>query len=405
MVDHAPTLWLAGGAPLARVDASLTAQRGAQARTEWLPLAALASHAPAWQALAARALEPNVFYEPDFALAAAEAFGRRAGAVLVWSSRAPARLIGLFPARIQHRRYGLGPAVLAGWTHAFAPLGVPLVDRQHASEAIAAWLDHLGGTPELPRLVLLPYLAEGPFAAALRAVLAARGGRAAAFGVQARALLAPADNRSRYLERALPAKKRKELRRQRRRLGAEGAVRLSMAATAPEITAALSDLMALELRGWKGAAGTAAAQHPTVSRFMRRAVLALAAHGQAQVLRLHAGDQPIAAAIVLRSGGTAWFWKIAYDEAFARGSPGVQLALDLTDALLVDGSIARADSCAVPHHPMIDHIWRERLPLADLLIAPDGSATRLFVLARALEHARHAAIAAAKWARARLRGR
>ena len=34
--------------------------------------------------------------------------------------------------------------------------------------------------------------------------------------------------------------------------------------------------------------------------------------------------RPLAATITLLSGTHAWFWKIAYDEAFARSSPGVQ---------------------------------------------------------------------------------
>ena len=54
-------------------------------RVEWRPLAELAAIAAEWRALAARALEPNVFYDPAFALAAAPVFGhdvgRRAGLV------------------------------------------------------------------------------------------------------------------------------------------------------------------------------------------------------------------------------------------------------------------------------------------------------------------------------------
>jgi len=48
-------------------------------RLEWRPLAALAQIAGEWRALAARALVPNVFYEPTFALAAAPVFGRDTG--------------------------------------------------------------------------------------------------------------------------------------------------------------------------------------------------------------------------------------------------------------------------------------------------------------------------------------
>ena len=40
-------------------------------RSEWCSIAALESIAEEWRELAARSLEPNVFYEPAFALAAA----------------------------------------------------------------------------------------------------------------------------------------------------------------------------------------------------------------------------------------------------------------------------------------------------------------------------------------------
>ena len=72
---------------------------------EWRPLAELASIAPEWRALAARALVPNVFYEPAFALAAQPLFGRDVGATLVWSRGATRRLLGLFPARTERESY------------------------------------------------------------------------------------------------------------------------------------------------------------------------------------------------------------------------------------------------------------------------------------------------------------
>src|SRR4051812_49911352 len=93
--------------------------------TEWRPLAGLAGIAAEWRALAARALEPNVFYEPAFALAAAPVFGVDAGAVLMRT--ADGRLAGLFPARIGRWRGGF-TSMLVGWTHPYAPLGTPLID-------------------------------------------------------------------------------------------------------------------------------------------------------------------------------------------------------------------------------------------------------------------------------------
>src|SRR5437764_7416422 len=105
----------------------MLAARDGSLATEWRPFAELGGIADAWRALARRAVEPNCFYDPAFALAAAPVLGVDAGAVLVWSA-APRRLIGLFPCCIEQRRYGLRLPLLAGWTHPYGPLGTPLVD-------------------------------------------------------------------------------------------------------------------------------------------------------------------------------------------------------------------------------------------------------------------------------------
>jgi CelD/BcsL family acetyltransferase involved in cellulose biosynthesis len=375
-------------------------------RVEWRPLAGLTSIASEWHALSARALEPNVFYEPAFALAAARGFGHTVGAGLVWARTAPSRLVGFFPARIERRRYGVPLPVLVGWTHPYAPLGTPLVDRDAAAAAISAWLAHVARAPDLPNLLLMPYLPEeGALAQAFDAALAARNASAIAFGRHRRALLAPRENRGRYLDAAIGGKKRKELRRQRKRLGESGALVSSIVATPAEIAAALDDFLALEAAGWKGRAGTAASADERIRGFMREAVVALAQEGKARIARLFAGGQPIAAIVTLTSGSTGWCWKIAYDEAFARFSPGVQLLSDLTQALVEDGELARADSCATADHPMIDHLWRERLPLADRLVQLAPERAFGFALAARMEPLRRRAIAAATAVRDRVRTR
>lgn len=57
-------------------------------RVEWRAISGLESITTEWRSLAARALEPNVFYDPAFALAAAPVFGEGCGAVLVWTKAA-----------------------------------------------------------------------------------------------------------------------------------------------------------------------------------------------------------------------------------------------------------------------------------------------------------------------------
>lgn len=374
---------------VARERADERPRRIAAGRAEWKKLAALGEWRDEWRALAARALEPNVFYDPAFALAAAPVFGNP-GAVLVWSKAG--RLIGLFLARAE-RRYGL-IGTLTGWTHPYAPFGVPLVDRDEAEAAITAFLDHVEVAEKLPKLVMLPLVSrDGAFAAALARVLARHGGTAAEFGTHARALLAPGGNRAAYLDH-VAHKKTKELRRQRRRLEEIAPLTHDVARDPRAVADALADFMRLEASGWK--AGSAALAHPAVGAFMHGAVTGLAAEDHARIDRLMQDGRAIAATITLRSGNASWFWKIAYDEAQARFSPGVQLSLDLTGQLLADESLARTDSCATAGHPMIDHLWGERLALTDLLIAPSRAALTQLRFARPLESLRRALISRAK---------
>ena len=338
---------------------------------EWRDFGELAAIAGEWRELAANALEPNAFYEPAFALAAAPVFGRGAGAVLVWSASAPRRLLGFFPARIETRRYGVRLPVLLGWTHAYAPLGVPLVEREAAEAVIAAWL----GASRRGRRRCRACCCCRSFPKTVRSrrtletILRRTQTPSADFNRHQRALLAPGGERARYVELALGARRHKELRRVGRRLADVGAVLLTSAVEPASVAAAIEDFFAVEASGWKGKAGTAAAGHEELRRFIRAAAAGLAAEGKVAVDRVLLDGRTIAAAIILRSGHGAWFWKIAYDEAFARFSPGVMLTVALTDGLVGDPAIARADLCATANHPMIDHVWRERLALCDRLIA------------------------------------
>jgi hypothetical protein len=293
----------------------------------------------------------------------------------------------------------------AGWSHPYAPLGTPLVDRDEAEPVIGAWLEHLAADPAAPALLRLPMLPEGgAFARALDAVLARQGLSSATFGRHQRAVLEPGAQPAQYFEQAVPARKRKELQRQRRRIEEFAPVTFTTATEQAQIASALEDFLVLEASGWKGLAETAAANDPAVRRFVESAVTALAAQGQARIDRMMLGGSAIAAAITLSAGGTAWFWKIAYSEGVARFSPGVQLVCELTPDLAAQPGLGHVDSCATADHPMIDHVWRERLVLCDRLIAVKCSVVP-FALACGAEALRRAALAAARALRDGLRAR
>ncbi|MBV9971394.1 MAG: GNAT family N-acetyltransferase [Xanthobacteraceae bacterium] len=363
------------------------------------PLAGLADIVEPWRRLAERAVEPNVFYTPEFALAAAPALGRDVEAILVWS--AERKLLGLLPLRRSSRRYGMKLPLLLGWTHPFAPLGTPLIDREATAQVAAGCLAHLAGDTSLPKLLLLPSLTEeGPVARALRAAAADRGGAHRAFAQHRRAALDLGDGR-RDLDEVIGAKRMREARRLRRRLGEAGQVEFALARYPESIAPALQRFLALESQGWKGVAGTALVQSNAHRRFAEEALDALAGRGAATVAELSLHGRVIASVIVLRSGDHAWSWKMAYDERMARFSPGLQAMTDVTAMLVADDTLRFADSCAVPDHPLMDHLWRDRLAMADVMIAVRPAAG--FELACRMETMRGDAIAVARRVRCVLR--
>jgi hypothetical protein len=257
----------------------------------------------------------------------------------------------------------------------------------------------------MPDLLLLPLTPEqGTFAAALDAVLARSGRSQAQFARHGRALLDPGAQRDGYLDLAMSGGKRKELRRQRRRLEEFAPVTFTSTQAPAEIDAALKDFLVIEASGWKGLAGTAAVNDPAVHEFMRGAVARLAATGHARVDRMFLNGRAIAATVMLCAGDTAWLWKIAYSEGLGRYSPGVQLAVQVTEQVLAEPAIARVDSCAIADHPMINHIWRERLSLCDRLIALRPGVLP-FALACTVERGGRTVVAAAKALRDKLRRR
>ena len=376
-------------------DGHLCRHRGLDVR--WTPVARLQADMDSWGDLARRAIEPNVFLEPGFARAAIQHFANADLGVL--SAYSGQRLVGLLPGRVEGFASGRPVPVFVAWTHPYAPLSTPLLDREIAADAVPALMAAMRALPGAPKAALFPLLPEASIAARLFALeVASKGQTVTRLNLHARAALIRDDDEPLSM---VSAGKRKELNRQKRRLAEAGHLDYQVSSEAREVRAAVTDFIALEQRGWKGRAGGAAALDPATAQFMIEAVGELASERKTRVDRLRIDGRTIAAANTLYSGDYAWFWKIAYDEDFARYSPGVQLAVDLTDVFEADRQLALVDSCAVADHPMIDHLWGGRIAMADWLVPLDGSLS--FAAASAAERLRRMIIVSAKALRNRLR--
>jgi len=359
-----------------------------QARTDIVPAVDSDALAGAWERLADGAIEANPLFAPDFARAAARSFGH--GVAVAAVRGGDGSLAALAP--VVRTRLGRIAPALRVWSHDYGPLGVPLLA---ADPRAAAGLIEAAGNGAL----IVPDLAlDGPAAVALRSAAAAMGRAVTIAGRHERAVFQTgADARE-----ALSAKRRKEYQRQLRRLTEEGAVAQETITEAESVKAAFEEFLVLEARGWKGARGTALAAQADKSAFAREAIAGLAMRGQVLINTLRFEGRMIAGLVSLLARDAAVTWKIAYDESFARYSPGAQVMLDAPAALSARG-VTHIDSLATPDHPLVNHIWKDRAAIGTLIIAPARGRLR-HRLALALLAAETRARKVAKRLRDRLRG-
>ena len=340
-----------------------------------------------WKALHARAIEPNGYYDPDWAVAVARHARGHGGAqaLLAWDPSNQNRLTGLLPVRWSRQAMTLPLPMLVAWS-GYAPLTVPALDRDCAQRAAGALLD--AAREQGARALLLPTVAiEGAAFDAVRAASSEQGLSIKILRRFQRAGLDASQDADTALHSALGGKKLKELRRQRRRLEDTGALLLKVSTTPAEVAAALECFLLLEQKGWKGLCGTSLGQDEGNAAFIRKAAIALAERARFEIVSLTRAGTLIASGLILRDADRAYFLKIAIDEDESRASPGVQLTLDITRHLCADTRVAFADSLADSEHPMIDRVWRARIEIADVFITlrprdPVAHAIRNLVMAR-----------------------
>jgi Acetyltransferase (GNAT) domain len=364
-----------------------------------------------WRALAERAIEPNGYYLPAWALAVnASARGRTGVSALgAWrdalpdrpvpielapseatpispTTSEPARLIGLLPVVSLWRACKIPLPALAS-ASPYGSLCTPLLDRGLAEEAAIGLMSEarMAGAHAL---ILRDVSLGGAAMKAFTLALQQDGLQPTILHSHLRACLDARHEADELLRGALSAKKLKELRRQRNRLAEEhGMVRFAVARSTDEVDRAVDVFLALEASGWKGERGTALQQNEGDLSFIRSATRGLAETGQCEIVTMRAGETPVASAVVLRHQDRAFYFKLGIDERFAKFSPGVQLTLDLTRHLCADAVLATADSTASADHPMINPIWRGRLKIGDVIIPlrrndPVVSAIQLALTAR-----------------------
>jgi hypothetical protein len=124
------------------------------------------------------------------------------------------------------------------------------------------------------------------------------------------------------------SRRRSDFRRAARRAAEFGAVACETLAPSPaEFDALFDAAIAVEAKSWKRAAGTAILCDPAKEAFFRRYLRSACERGEGRIALLRIDGQIVAMQLAIEWGGRYWLYKIGYDEAYSRCSPGTLLML------------------------------------------------------------------------------
>ncbi|GEO86342.1 MULTISPECIES: GNAT family N-acetyltransferase [Alphaproteobacteria] len=327
-----------------------------------------------------RVMEANIFFAPRFLAPAMPRLDDRQIrlAVIRDENEHRSRVRMMMPFSIEKPGFSVGPSILRVWSNPFGPLGTPLVDAEDAAETIDNLLEVLS-RPEakLPSVLVLPDLRlNGRFAQLIKAVAIGRDLPLTVTNTFARPMLESKEDGVTYLKGTISKSHLREMRRQLRLLGGEGYVTYNVARQPGEIRMRMEEFLALEASGWKGRKRSAMVMDRFHAAFAREAITNLAEVDAVRIHTLDLDGRAIASMVVFIMAGDAYTWKTAFDERYARFSPGKLLVADLTEWHLDDPNIERTDSCTMPDHSIMSRFWKEREEMGTLLIGLKPNADR-----------------------------
>lgn len=332
-------------------------------------VATLKDYAASWDDLAAAAVEPNVFYESWMLLPALRAYADRPVTVaLVFANGAPRRhgkplLCGLFP--LVRERRSLIP-VLCLWRYVHCFLGVPLIRAGFGPGVLETFFRWLADDPAGAPLVEFGRTAgDGPFYHLLLDFLGDQG-RGFLLGEAHTRALVRRDGRPVW--GGLSGEKRKKLRRAEERLAADAPIAYTSLGEDGDVEAWLAEFLRLEASGWKHRNGTALACRDTDREFFLDIARAAFRRRKLIMLGLTVGGRPIAQLCNFLAGDGAFAFKVAFDEAYARYSPGALLELENLRQMEARPEPRWMDSCTDPGDALVKHLWADRRVIQTVLI-------------------------------------
>lgn len=348
-------------------------------------LTALEKYVPAWEDLAANAIEPNAFYEPWMMMSAIRAFGagRNLQFALVLANE-PARsfeaplLCGFFPLEQQNHYQGLSRKLpfktLRLWKHKYCYLCTPLVRQGYGPQVVAAFFDWLGAGSHNCSLMEFRFIAgDGLFNGLLMDYFERHTKLHYISTYFLRALFRPTVDADTYLCDALSAKHRKMIRRQERQLSEIGRLEYDALTQDDDVAVWVEEFLRLEAGGWKGRENSAIASNEADRAYFKSIAKEAFRRGRLSMLALRLDGLPIAYKCDFHAGRGVFTFRIAFDENYARNSPGVLLEVENIRRLHALSQIEWVDSCNDSFSSMFNRLWPARRTILDVVVGAGKS--------------------------------
>jgi CelD/BcsL family acetyltransferase involved in cellulose biosynthesis len=327
---------------------------------------------PAWVDLAQAAIEPNPFYEPWALLPAWRELGQSAQwqAVFVFQAapHGEGTLCGFFP--IERFKILRRIDALRLYNYEHCALNTPLVRTGKEAETLTAFFDWCASPEahcaalEFNRLGM-----DGPFAEQFADELSRRSASIWSMERYTRGVCKLTGGGKAYIEQTLSGKTRKHLRRSRELLQEVGAIEFVALSEDRDLLPWVREFLELEAAGWKGKVGSPILPREQHRRFFEAMAVEGFREGRFMISALRLNGRMIACRVLLRAADRLFVFKIAYDEAYSRYSPGLLLEMASLEQPELNRGLRWTDSCAARSNTNFKRIWQERRIIERLLVA------------------------------------
>lgn len=286
----------------------------------------------AWKDLESSAIEANAYLSPNFIIPASR-YLEHANSVFILTihknNLGSSDLIGIFVFKLSKFSKLFALPHLSAYHSPHSYLTGVLADKDHARNVIEILFNYFSKfSHKWHGIVFEEHPAEGPLAELERNFSTDLGMKWIPFEQWDRSVLYPGD-----LEEEIPEfvskTLQKNFRRRRRGLAELGNIEWELVLEGKVNNSNIDDFVKLENMGWKGARKSSLYSRNNHASFFREMTENFNRDGRAFFSELRLNGQTIASTSNFISGNAGFAFKIGWDPAYAKYSPGIQNELML----------------------------------------------------------------------------